>query len=477
MLDNRKQFYINFIRTSESLSVILASYISLKYFSSRDLLLNIGQTTYIDTGIMLCGVFTLGILICIHLFLFDYYYSQKHQFFLPNLKEQSIKLCYTLILDIFFILIVQIFTTFNVLENGFYVSYILLSLIFNIILRYLCYKVIKEYISYKNNLLNILVVGTNRRATEFYEYITTNSFLGYNILGFLDDGNHSDLKLTMLGDLGDLPKIIRDNVVDSLVVCLPIRSYYDQIAEIINVAETQGISIHYMNSLFEPKHSYLKPSSCGDVSCLLMHSSPISDWRLLLKRAFDIVGASALLLLGSPLMLGLALAIKLNDGGPVFYRQERVGYYKRTFKVIKFRSMQMGAEDIQVSFESQNEMDGPVFKIRNDPRVTAPGRFIRKYGLDELPQLFNVLKGDMSLVGPRPLAIRDYTGFSEDWLRRRFSVRPGITCYWQCMKDRNCLSFRQWMDLDMKYIDNWSLVEDVRICLETLPAILSGTGM
>ena len=158
-----------------------------------------------------------------------------------------------------------------------------------------------------------------------------------------------------------------------------------------------------------------------------------------------------------------------------FFSQERVGLNKRRFRMFKFRTMVAGAERMQKELEARNEADGPVFKIKDDPRITRVGRFLRKFSIDELPQLFNVLVGDMSLVGPRPLPVRDYNGFDQDRQRRRFSVRPGLTCLWQ-INGRSGISFEHWMDLDMQYIDHWSLWLDLKILLKTIPAVIRGTG-
>jgi len=174
-------------------------------------------------------------------------------------------------------------------------------------------------------------------------------------------------------------------------------------------------------------------------------------------------------------MLLAALFIKITSPGPILFKQERVGQNKRKFTIYKFRSMIIDAESKMQQIEHLNEVSGPAFKIKLDPRITPVGRFLRKTSVDELPQLVNVLKGDMSLVGPRPLPVRDYEGFSEDWHRRRFSVRPGITCLWQ-VGGRGSVTFEKWMELDMQYIDKWSFWLDVKILAKTVPAVLKGSG-
>ena len=196
---------------------------------------------------------------------------------------------------------------------------------------------------------------------------------------------------------------------------------------------------------------------------------------MVLKRVFDIVISFVLLIVFSPVFAFAALLVKLTSPGPLFFAQERLGLNKRRFLTYKFRTMIPNAEQMIAQLEHLNEVSGPVFKIWNDPRVTPAGKFLRRTSIDELPQLFNVLKGDMSLVGPRPMAVRDYEGFSEDWQRRRFSVRPGITCLWQ-VNGRSSVSFQQWMELDMQYIEQWSFWLDFKILLQTIPAVMRGTG-
>jgi lipopolysaccharide/colanic/teichoic acid biosynthesis glycosyltransferase len=177
----------------------------------------------------------------------------------------------------------------------------------------------------------------------------------------------------------------------------------------------------------------------------------------------------------APVLAIVAILIRLTSPGPVLFVQKRLGLNKRHFNVYKFRTMVVDAEKRMLEIEHLNEVSGPVFKIKNDPRITPIGRFLRKTSIDELPQLFNVLIGDMSLVGPRPLPVRDYEGFNEDWQRRRFSVRPGITCLWQ-VGGRSSIPFEKWMELDLQYIDKWSLWLDLQILLRTIPAVLRGSG-
>jgi exopolysaccharide biosynthesis polyprenyl glycosylphosphotransferase len=195
----------------------------------------------------------------------------------------------------------------------------------------------------------------------------------------------------------------------------------------------------------------------------------------LFKRTLDISLSVFMIIFFFPLFIVAAAAIKITSPGPFLFIQERLGLNKRRFPLYKFRTMVQDAEKNLCELEDRNEMSGPVFKIRNDPRITPVGVILRKMSIDEMPQLINVLKGDMSLVGPRPLPVRDYDGFDQDWHRRRFSVRPGLTCLWQ-VNGRNDIPFEKWMELDMKYIDEWSMWLDLKILIKTIPAVLRGSG-
>ena len=201
----------------------------------------------------------------------------------------------------------------------------------------------------------------------------------------------------------------------------------------------------------------------------------VHDSRLFVKRCVDIAVSLTALIVLIPLMIVIAVAIKLTSSGPVLFIQERYGLGRRRFSMFKFRTMVQDAEELQAALEHQNEVSGPIFKIRRDPRLTAIGSALRRTSLDELPQLLNVLIGDMSLVGPRPMSVRDVSRFDEAWLMRRFSVKPGLTCLWQ-VGGRSNTTFLKWMHLDMQYIDTWSLGLDLKILALTLPAVVRGSG-
>ncbi|MHC1789509.1 exopolysaccharide biosynthesis polyprenyl glycosylphosphotransferase [Solidesulfovibrio sp.] len=327
---------------------------------------------------------------------------------------------------------------------------------------------------WRHTTLNLLIVGANARGEELYKESLSFPFLGFSVVGFVDDADHTGGNITLLGGLNDLVSILREKVVDVLVVCLPIRSHYDATITAMHAAESQGISCESLGSFFPINACKMGEDAVGRA---ILTTCALPRGRSMFKRQFDLAAASILLLVFCPFMLLAALRIKLEDGGPVFYTQPRVGLNKRIFNLYKFRSMVVDAEQRQPYLERANEMDGPVFKIARDPRVTKIGRWLRKYNIDEMPQLLNVLRGEMSVVGPRPMSLRDYGRLTEDWTRRRFTLKPGLTCYWQTMPHRNSMSFSEWMTLDMRYVEDYSLWEDVVICLKTIPAMLRGSGV
>ena len=333
------------------------------------------------------------------------------------------------------------------------------------------------------NSRNMLIIGTNRRAVEFAKTVQSQPELGYRIIGFSDEdwAGSRELSahgLSLLCGLATLPTFLRHNVVDEVVLALPIRSFHSHASRIAVLCEQQGIILRMLSDVFNLKNTRASAEEL-DGAGFITHSTIVMEgWPLLAKRIFDFAVALSLLILLSPFLLVIAVLIKLTSSGPVIFVQKRVGLNKRTFNIYKFRTMVANAEHGLQAIEHLNEVSGPVFKIKNDPRLTPIGKFLRKSSVDELPQLFVVLKGDMSLVGPRPLQLRDYELFTEgceDWQRCRFSVRPGITCLWQ-VNGRNSIPFEKWMELDLQYIQKWSLWLDLKILVKTIPVVLRGSG-
>ncbi len=330
------------------------------------------------------------------------------------------------------------------------------------------------------NLRHLLIVGTNARTFGFAQQIDARPELGYRIMGFVDEardapGNECLARFGRVSDFAGFPAFLREHVVDEVLVALPVKSMYGQAARIVAVCEEQGVIVRFISGIFDHRPGYSHVDQFADYPVVTVSNGAIEGFAAGVKRALDLCVSGLLLLLLAPLAGLIILAVRLTSPGPAHFAQERLGKNKHTFRLYKFRTMFEGAESWRNALEPLNEADGPVFKMRHDPRVTPIGRWLRTTSLDELPQLFNVLRGDMSLVGPRPLPVRDYEGFGEDWHRRRFSIRPGMTCLWQ-VHGRSDASFERWMALDMEYIDSWSLRLDLRILASTVSAVLRQTG-
>ncbi len=330
------------------------------------------------------------------------------------------------------------------------------------------------------NLRNVLIVGTNTRAVDYAAQVEARTDLGYRVIGFVDDewsglGEFRRTGRKVVAAPERLVEFLRVQVVDEVVIGLPLGSSYPRCAEIIALCEEQGIVVRILSDHFHMKLAKTTVEVFDDKPLVTLWTGTMEGGATYLKRLLDLALSFTLIVLLAPLFAVVALLVKLTSPGPVLFVQQRIGYNKRRIKVYKFRSMAADAETRIGELEHLNEISGPVFKIKNDPRLTPIGRFLRQTSIDELPQLFSVLRGDMSLVGPRPLPLRDYQGFKEDWHRRRLSVRPGITCLWQ-VNGRSSLPFDRWMELDMQYIDHWSLLLDIKILARTIPAVLRGTG-
>ena len=332
------------------------------------------------------------------------------------------------------------------------------------------------------NLRFVLIVGTNDRALQFARRIQGNSGFGYRLLGFVDDNVH--IEGTELDSLGEVvcgfegfSDYLKNNVVDEVVISLPLASFYSEASRMVKICEELGVVVIFFSGV-----DFLNTGSSRAIFNILHGENVItilppsmSGWQLSIKQIMDFVISFILVLLLLPLFVIIGILIKWTSPGPALFIQERVGINKRKFRLLKFRTMVMDAEKQLEKLGHLNEVEGAAFKITDDPRATPIGNFLRRNSLDELPQLVNVLMGDMSLVGPRPLPLRDFAGFDQDWHRRRFSVRPGITCLWQ-IGGRSSISFDRWMELDMEYIDNWSLKMDIKILFQTIPAVLRQRG-
>ncbi len=327
------------------------------------------------------------------------------------------------------------------------------------------------------SLRNVLIVGTGPRALHMKECLQADPDIDYRVIGFVDsDSAHAagEIRQRIVTRLEDFDATLMRSPVDEVVVALPMKSHYAQIQHIVEFCESIGVAVTLPADAFRSSRSAFRPRPSPSMLVVTLADTP-DGAPLVVKRVVDVIGASLALVVFAPLMLLTALMVKLTSRGPVLFTQERYGYNRRIFRMYKFRTMVVDAESLQSSLEHLNEATGPLFKIRRDPRLTLIGGCLRRTSIDELPQLFNVLRGEMSLVGPRPMAIRDVHLFPEATLMRRFSVRAGMTGLWQ-VRGRSTLEYGDWAAYDLRYVEQWSLLGDFKILALTIPAVLRGTG-
>jgi exopolysaccharide biosynthesis polyprenyl glycosylphosphotransferase len=353
-------------------------------------------------------------------------------------------------------------------DAGFYLATSVLSIVFLAIACFIGWVSIDTIIPKRE----VLIIGSGRGGQAAFEEMVDSPV--YNVVGILDDNfvGTQSMRERYLGGLESLDLLLKENPISVVYCSLPVKSMYEPIQQVIGVCEQFGVEVRHSSHLFQTSIARLERMPGHNYSILSMVHHDSTRYA---KRAIDILGAGFLLLLSLPIMIGAGIAIKLTSSGPIFFSQDRYGLHRRRFRMFKLRTMVVNAEVLQAQLEHQNELGGPVFKIRQDPRVTKIGAFLRKTSIDELPQLWNVLTGDMSLVGPRPLAVRDVLKIENSAQLRRFSVVPGITCIWQ-VSGRNNTDFDNWIRQDLEYIDKWSLLLDIKILLITVPAVLWAKG-
>jgi len=323
----------------------------------------------------------------------------------------------------------------------------------------------------------VLVAGTGQQAERFIYLVSLNREWNIDVVGVVSDAGEntgSFCGVAVLGNISQLSQIIHVHVVDR-VIFFPEAATVTSIQKSLYQCELEGIDASVALGFFDRRIANMRLEFVGGVPFIAFETTHKSPLQRALKRIMDVVLSGLGIFVLSPFLLFIALLIKLTSPGPILFAQPRMGLHGRVFTLYKFRSMYRDAEERLAELQSMNEADGPVFKIRNDPRITSVGKLMRKLSIDELPQLLNVFAGDMSLVGPRPPLPSEVSRY-ETWHRRRLSVRPGLTCLWQISGRSDAIDFHEWMRLDLKYLDNWSIWLDIRIILRTIPAVFLGKG-
>ena len=327
------------------------------------------------------------------------------------------------------------------------------------------------------NFRTVLIAGTGQKAAQLGDFVEAHPHWGFRVIGYLDDDNGGEIRRAnrwpCLGKVTDLEAVLMREVVDELIFVIE-KGKLGEYENALVVAERHGVRAHVSLDIFP--HVLARPvlEELDGIALLSFTTTPANPGQLAAKRAIDFAFSLVFFLVTAPIQAIAAVLIKVSSPGPVFFRQVRCGLNGRHFTLLKFRTMDLGAQERLHEVSHLNEMSGPVFKVSRDPRLTPVGRLLRRLSIDELPQLWNVILGDMSLVGPRPPLPEEVARY-EPWQRRRLSMKPGITCLWQ-VSGRSNLDFDRWMALDLKYIDTWSPMLDLKILLKTVPAVLSGRG-
>ncbi len=383
-------------------------------------------------------------------------------------------------------------------SRSFLLTFVLISLITLGVERSAVLRVLHELRRRGRNSRNAIIIGTKGRAPQIAAAAANHPEWGLRVLGFLrcgdgtpsdsegestelederladgEEGTEEDGVGPIFGTVSDLPALLKRKVIDEVIVCVS-PAELSSLEDIVTETELHGVNTRLVADFVDLRIARTEVGFLNGLPILTFTTLPRRSNELVVKRMMDLAGAGAIGLLAVPVMMLLAVFVKLTSKGPIFFRQERMGVNGRRFTMYKFRTMYQGSDKVPEGLKDKNVMTGPVFKVRGDPRVTLVGRFLRRWSLDEWPQLWNVLRGEMSLVGPRP-PLPDEVEEYETWHRRRLSMRPGMTGLWQ-VSGRNEVDFEAWMKLDLDYIDNWSLREDLWILAKTVPAVLFGRG-
>lgn len=323
----------------------------------------------------------------------------------------------------------------------------------------------------------LLVVGASDAGKMIMQSVMNRPDLGYKVLGFVDRRSHTRVpdfgRFQRLGMIDDIPQLIETRQVDEVIVALP-GSAYEEVNSVVALCEGSGVGLKLVPDLFRVSLSRVQMDDIGGIPLLDVQEIPPRRFERIIKRTLDIAIGTAAVLVSLPIVGALALLVRLDSEGPAFIRQERMGKDGRKFTCFKLRTMRIDADQLLAALQDQNETKGPIFKMRNDPRCTRIGKHIRRFSLDELPQVWNVVLGDMSLVGPRPPLQREVVKY-EPWHMRRLEAKPGMTGLWQ-VSGRSNLTFDEMVMMDIMYVDNWSLALDLKILLQTFTAVLAARG-
>jgi exopolysaccharide biosynthesis polyprenyl glycosylphosphotransferase len=324
----------------------------------------------------------------------------------------------------------------------------------------------------------VLVVGAGEKKREFVDVVRKNIDWGLDIVGVITEKDEiqapDNSGLQALGTFDEIESVLHNQIIEEVIICVPIEQF-GRIRRVLECCEREGVQVRLFSDFFSKILKRVRVDQPYGMNIVSFMATQDDEIKLYVKRILDIVLSGLMLVVLSPFLLIIAILVKASSKGSIFYEWNVIGLNKKPFKSWKFRTMVANADAMKTNLLERNEMNGPVFKIKNDPRVTKVGKFLRKFSLDELPQLWSVFKGDMSLVGPRPAGPHELARY-DSWHRRKLSVKPGITCLWQVQGRNKINDFDEWVRLDLEYIENWSLGLDLKILIQTILAVIKGTG-
>ncbi|MHA2052192.1 MAG: sugar transferase [Candidatus Hodarchaeales archaeon] len=359
----------------------------------------------------------------------------------------------------------------------FFVFFMMFGSLFLIVERIAVFSVMQYARKRGYNHRRLLIVGSGRRASGIIDKINIHPEWGFKIIGAVNDDPSREVKMEngtkIIGTIDDFKEILQEDAIDQVVFVVP-RSRLNYIEDAVNTCETLGTKATIAVDLFDLKIAKSNPTELDGIPLITFETTVAKEWQLFIKRGLDLIISGLSIFIFAPFLFITSILIKLTSSGPIIYKQHRLGLSGRKFELFKFRTMYLGAQEVLSKVKDVREKDAPDFRKRKIQLITPVGRLLRKFSLDELPQLFNVFTGQMSLIGPRP-TVPDEVSLYESWQRRRFSMKPGITCLWQ-VKGRNKIGFEEWMKLDLEYLDNWSLRLDFKILIKTIPVVLFGIG-
>jgi exopolysaccharide biosynthesis polyprenyl glycosylphosphotransferase len=409
--------------------------------------------------------------------LFDLQKAYSYQRFTSLLREYSIvmKVCFTgslISISVLFLF------GFKDISRTVFIAFLIVSLFLFIAEKSLLFY-LASYIRRKGrNRKRVILIGTGTRARQFINTVKNNFSWGLDIVGLLTgDPDNIGLKIEgiiVLDHYKNIQHILKTINPEEIIITISTKRF-DQIRDVLEICEREGVAVRLNSDFFGHITKDVTIDNLFGLNIISFNMVRQSEMELFIKRIIDIAGSLAALIIFSPFMVIAAIGIWISDGLPILYDWNVIGMNKKPFKSWKFRTMIKDADKYKKDLLSKNEMEGPVFKIKNDPRIIPFGRWLRKWSIDETPQLFSVLKGDMSLVGPRPAGPHELERY-ESWQRRKLSVKPGITCLWQINGRNKINKFDEWVKLDLEYIDNWSLLLDIKILLKTIPSVIMGKG-